>query len=155
MSQSNAAVPGVGLSHFRCNRCWERFSDQDDDEFSTFKIRGCNHNICEKCYEDYQADKNAKSGGADGAGHIGGIVSSTDVDCCLVCNRKLNARRDVVEIKQRDLLTCHRPNPDLVKEIYLNPHSKFKRWNTILSRLSRLLSIFLSFFLDILCNIFS
>lgn len=139
---ANVAVH-PGIRHFRCNNCWEKFFDQDGEPgFSAYKIRRCNHLVCEKCVEDFQAEQNrienasaphspraaaaaASSSPATSARDAVAQEFSNDVEYCPVCRRRVAFETDVVEITRRDLFTCAKPNAELLKEICLNPHSAF------------------------------
>ena len=135
MSGQAASVPvHPGMRHFRCNNCWEKFFDQDGEPgFSVYKIRRCNHLVCEKCVEDFQAEQNRVENTttpgspqtSSSAGQRGAVAAefSNDFDYCPVCRRRVAFRTDVVEITRRDLFTSANPNAELLKEICLNPHS--------------------------------
>jgi hypothetical protein len=137
-----AAALGVGFHHFRCNSCWDlSFSDQDataDAEMITFKIRGCHHNICERCVDYYHAEQERRraavpsssslSSSAAAVAGSGVVASATaaagDVSACPVCLREIDPRRDVLEITQRDLHSAGHVSTELLKAVYLNPHSE-------------------------------
>ena len=148
MSAARPHAPAsVGFEHFRCNCCWERFFAPDADpdaDVSTFKIHGCNHNVCEKCMDEFHANASSSSTSTSTSSSATSTTSVRDrlelhnsslslvpgsslgsdwAHYCPVCRRHIDPRTDVVEITPQDILGCSKRSLEMLKAIYLNPHS--------------------------------